>query len=400
MLQTSFLLLHKPFFLFIIFTLINLYTQNIPDTPDRRLDPEKKKLFIISFPDFDYRFWNCTFYENEYIRDGFLYENTSLDVGDRKIAFLKNSYILFYSNGSPARGYLARPAQFNISNTVYRFSKKDMVSFTAEGVLIISTALTEKFNIITAKGDIRQVKKHAAYGIDLNTQYTLGRTALYTAAMYNHPGIISFLLSKKADPHISDIYGNTPLGVAVRNGNKGSVKVLIKQGVIPVVSNFPGSLPLHVYAVTGDVKKISETISNGADLNEKNIDGNTPLALAVWAGNNAAVNLLIQKGGSLNRVAETNSVSNVFSNVFSTLPDIPIAAIPVSNVLRSGKTPIMYTAIKGDIVLFFILLHAGADIYTKDAENRTVLDYARLNYRRIMIERLQDKIFDDSRKKR
>jgi len=78
-------------------------------------------------------------------------------------------------------------------------------------------------------GDFYEVQQLIARGINVNDADYDGRTALHLAASEGHPKIVSYLLSKNANPLAKDRWGNTPIDDAQRNKH---------QEVIDIIRNF------------------------------------------------------------------------------------------------------------------------------------------------------------------
>ena len=61
-----------------------------------------------------------------------------------------------------------------------------------------------------SEGDLHEIKRLTANGMDLNESDYDGRTALHLAAAEGHQAIISYLLENGCDPNVKDRWGNTP----------------------------------------------------------------------------------------------------------------------------------------------------------------------------------------------
>ena len=69
------------------------------------------------------------------------------------------------------------------------------------------------------KGDAATVKKLLDEGVDVNTKFRYGATALFYACDHGHLEVVKVLLDKGADLTIKDtFYGFTPLMLAVSPG--------------------------------------------------------------------------------------------------------------------------------------------------------------------------------------
>lgn len=86
-------------------------------------------------------------------------------------------------------------------------------------------------NIVTlcwaaSQGDLREIQRLAACGVDLNAADYDGRTALHLAASEGHTNVIEFLLSRDVVVDPKDRWGGTPYADAVRGKHEASVRLL------------------------------------------------------------------------------------------------------------------------------------------------------------------------------
>lgn len=87
-------------------------------------------------------------------------------------------------------------------------------------------------NLIWAasRGDLSEVKRLHAEGVDLNMGDYDGRTALHLAAAENKRKVAEYLLNHGALPHIEDRDGDSPLDEAVKAGHDKMVGLLRSHG--------------------------------------------------------------------------------------------------------------------------------------------------------------------------
>jgi Ankyrin repeats (3 copies) len=114
-----------------------------------------------------------------------------------------------------------------------------LISFAAVLALVQAPALTQADQLQEAarKGDAATVKKLLDEGVDVNTKYRYGATALFYACDHGHVDVVKVLLDKGADLTIKDtFYGFTPLMLAVSPAQKRKpehseiAKLLIAKG--------------------------------------------------------------------------------------------------------------------------------------------------------------------------
>jgi len=82
----------------------------------------------------------------------------------------------------------------------------------------------------SATGDVEEIKKLIALGVDVNTQDYDGRTALHASASAGHKSIVEFLLEQGAHVEMRDKWGGTPLSDAQLHSHKEVAEVLLKAG--------------------------------------------------------------------------------------------------------------------------------------------------------------------------
>lgn len=142
---------------------------------------------------------------------------------------------------------------------------------------------------------------------NLNIKNKMGTTPLGQACNtpQNNLPLIKFLLSNKADPNLTQAYGNTCLSYAVAKNKLEIVKILIEKGV---KLDVPNGYSLLYSASQGNVlsapnypeKKnltiIEYLIKNGVKVNQQTPSGKTALMAASKRENIALVKLLIKHG--------------------------------------------------------------------------------------------------------
>lgn len=88
----------------------------------------------------------------------------------------------------------------------------------------------ELFNA-ARKGDVAAVKALLDRGVDVNTKFRYGATALSYASDKGHLEVVKLLLERKADVNVKDtFYGATPLIWAAEKGHAKIVEALLAAG--------------------------------------------------------------------------------------------------------------------------------------------------------------------------
>jgi hypothetical protein len=81
------------------------------------------------------------------------------------------------------------------------------------------------------KGDVAAVKALLDRGVDVNTKFRYGATALSYAADKGHLEVVKLLIERKADLNVKDsFYGATPIIWAAQKGYEKIVEVLLASG--------------------------------------------------------------------------------------------------------------------------------------------------------------------------
>lgn len=81
------------------------------------------------------------------------------------------------------------------------------------------------------KGDVKTVEALLAKGVDVNTKFRYGATALSYACDRGHVDVVKVLLAKGADVNVKDtFYGASPITWAVQKGHTEIVKMLLDKG--------------------------------------------------------------------------------------------------------------------------------------------------------------------------
>lgn len=148
-------------------------------------------------------------------------------------------------------------------------------------------------------GDIDQMKRMLADGVDVNTIVTGDGTALIGAARAGQTRMVAFLLDENADPDLPARGDGSPLIAAAAAGETGIVEMLLDAGadrdrIVPGDEN-----PLMQAAWNGHRDVVRLLLDRGADANASAWeDGElrTPLRLARRGGHEDIVQMLIDGG--------------------------------------------------------------------------------------------------------
>lgn len=123
----------------------------------------------------------------------------------------------------------------NENNTLVRalLGREDIDLNVADGegdtpLLLCARLLSERFDA-RDMGDIAEFLA-ASEKVNLNRRDSYGRTALAFAARAGSDSLVSLLLSRGADPKVTDDCGMTPLELAVRKEHREVVRLLLSHG--------------------------------------------------------------------------------------------------------------------------------------------------------------------------
>ena len=91
--------------------------------------------------------------------------------------------------------------------------------------------LKEELFAAARKGDAAAVKALLDKGVDVNTKFRYGATALSYASDKGHLEVVKVLLAHKADPNVKDTFYNaTPIVWAAQKGHTEIVRALLDSG--------------------------------------------------------------------------------------------------------------------------------------------------------------------------
>jgi hypothetical protein len=153
----------------------------------------------------------------------------------------------------------------------------------------------EQLQDAARKGDAAAVKKLLDEGVDVNTKFRYGATAIFYASDHGHLEVVKVLLDKGADLSVKDtFYGFTPLALAIGPAQKKKpehaeiAKLLIAKGA-------PGQEMALSSAVQGNDTALATLILQAGKVPAANLSD----ALEVSrAQNKAEMAALLEKAGA------------------------------------------------------------------------------------------------------
>lgn len=78
------------------------------------------------------------------------------------------------------------------------------------------------------QGDLDEIQRLVANGVDLDEADYDGRTCIHLASSEGHQEVVAFLLGKNVNANPSDRWGGTPLDDAKRHNHKNICSMLEK----------------------------------------------------------------------------------------------------------------------------------------------------------------------------
>lgn len=145
--------------------------------------------------------------------------------------------------------------------------------------------------------DILSALVDAHYPIDAKTP--AGYTALILSAYDEQPAALDYLLTKGADPCLTDRNGNTALMGALYKGELAIAKRLLETRCGIDQTNNAGETALSFASLFGRLDMLPLLVKKGADPNHRDVHGNTALKIASDQANTSAASALRAAGASL-----------------------------------------------------------------------------------------------------
>lgn len=209
------------------------------------------------------------------------------------------------------------------------------------------------------RGDIGALNAFYQSGTSLEEADETGRTALHIAVSRGDTNLVSFLLSKGANPNARSLHLWTPLMEAAQKGDTHLISMLISAGADVNLRDEYGSSALFETARYGHADSLSLFLAAGADPAVKDCEGNTVLLTAARRGYLKTTQLLVAAGLNVNERDP------------------------------KGRTPIMEAAKNDFPTVVELLIGAGANIKARDVNGRTAMSEARKEKNRASIRVLQ-----------
>ena len=162
--------------------------------------------------------------------------------------------------------------------------------------------------------DHAAVRTLLADGVDVNTRYGDGTTALHWAAHRDDPELVAVLIDAGADANAADDHGVTSLSLACLNGSAAVVDTLLAAGADANLARSNGETPLMTAARVGNVDVVRRLVAAGADPNATEATlGQTALMLAVAESHTPVARVLLEVGATVSARSTNRFTALLFS---------------------------------------------------------------------------------------
>ena len=146
----------------------------------------------------------------------------------------------------------------------------------------------EQFWTAARQGDVAAVRALLAKGVDINSRFRYGTTALWHAAERGHVEVVKLLLASGADVNAKDDLAGPPIVMAAFKGNTEIIKLLLEKNSTGL------DVALAAAAGTGQTEVVRLLLANGgwsAETLASALDGATK-------ANRAEIAELLRKAGA------------------------------------------------------------------------------------------------------
>lgn len=252
---------------------------------------------------------------------------------------------------------------------------------------------------VAERGQIDEVRKMLAEGIDVDSRLNDGSTALHWAVLHDQLATVDVLLDAGADPVALNRNGISPLFLAVQNGSETVVARLLEAGADPNTLAESGETILMTAAHTGKPEVVELLLANGAFVDARDPDfQQTALMVAVRGGQTEVVDMLIRYGAQVDARTRVGPTPVYYPPCKGTGCGSEGEGINRSGVphrgerydAKGGMTPLLYAARDGRSEEARLLLENGADLEIREANEITPLLMALLNNQLVVANVLLD----------
>ena len=230
-------------------------------------------------------------------------------------------------------------------------------------------------------GDMAQVGKLLAGGINANEAQIDGTTALHWAAQRDDLAMAQALLKAGANADQRNRTDAKPLQLAALNGSAAMLKLLIEAGAdANALQTTSGDTALMIAARTGIPAAVNVLLDAGANINARESwGGTTALMWAVNEGHNEVVSVLLKRGADVNLA--TNFIAPDTGRGFEGSPVRGRTAEEVGPVQgASGEfSALVFAAREGLLETARVLVAGGANVNAISGDGKDALGMAVFN---------------------
>jgi ankyrin repeat protein len=200
---------------------------------------------------------------------------------------------------------------------------------------------------------------------DANGRQPDGATALHWAAHWDDAETVTRLLRAGAGVDVRNDLGVTPLSLASLNGSARVARVLLDAGADPNLALPSGETPLMTAARSGSVHLVSLLLEWGADLEARErAQSQTALMWALSEKQRDVVQRLLEWGADPAARSKSGFTPLLFAARRGDVAGATLLLDRGANVnvaAADGVTPLLVATVRGSVPMILFLLDRGAD---------------------------------------
>ena len=229
-------------------------------------------------------------------------------------------------------------------------------------------------------GDAELVQTLISLGVNVNTKFSDGLSALWIAAFTNNRDMIEVLADGKANMNIKDKNGKSVLMWAVENDKKEVANILIKHGANVNLMDNKKRTALMSAVLADKPRMVHMLVKNDAKIDIKDSEGNSPILVAASRGNTGLVKLFLEHGSFVNSsdmFGNTPLLISLHKN-FDDITELLLAkGADLNKANNNGETPLIVASKKGHIKFVKVFVEKGAAVDAADKNGDTALILAK-----------------------
>jgi ankyrin repeat protein len=200
------------------------------------------------------------------------------------------------------------------------------------------------------------VRTLVGQGVDVNTAYGDGTTALHWASYWDNVQIADLLIRAGADVNAATDLGVTPLWPASQNGSASMVQRLLEAGGDPGAALLSGETLVMTAARSGNPDVVRGFLAAGADPNASATRGQTALMWAAGQEHSGVVEVLLEYGADVLARSDVRTQLMKTDKAQESNPDYHLW------VDLGGNTALVFAARSGNLRSAELLVEAGAEV--------------------------------------